>query len=143
MPSVFQFRFLVFRAFSVICKYKDFINIIMKNDFGFDAGDEENFDEFETEFSGEDFDEFDESSEDLSDVMTRTAVLSKNNMVALLCVKTATEGGAICRVDPRESRPSVQLYDDPGKALEWYQKSLSTSRQNGWQIVYDGLPLHG
>ncbi|MBK8151209.1 MAG: hypothetical protein IPK58_24135 [Acidobacteria bacterium] len=71
----------------------------------------------------------------------RTAILSKNDMIALLCVKTADQGGAICRVDPREPTPSVQLYDDPAKALEWFHKSLRTSRRNGWQLVYDGLPL--
>ncbi|HEX8288968.1 MAG TPA: hypothetical protein VF556_13280 [Pyrinomonadaceae bacterium] len=87
------------------------------------------------------FDEFDEFESE--EVQMRTAVLSKNNMYALLCVKTATEGGAICRVDPRENQPSVQLYDDPAKALEWFTKSLRTSKRNGWQVVYDGLPLQG
>jgi hypothetical protein len=114
----------------------------MNEEFDFDENDLENLEDFDPELSDEDYEDFDEDGE-LEDVMTRTAVLSKNNMVALLCVKTATEGGAICRVDPRESRPSVQLYDDPQKALEWFQKSLRTSRQNGWQVVYDGLPLQG
>ena len=107
----------------------------MNNDFDFDNEDLgfENFDG--------DFDDFDEFEAD--DVFVRTAVLSKNNMIALLCVKTATEGGAICRVDPREAQPAVQLYDDPEKAIEWFNKSLRTSRKNGWQVVYDGLPLQG
>ena len=86
-------------------------------------------------------DEFDEM--ELEDVNVRTAILSKNNMLALLCVKTASEGGAICRVDPRESRPAVQIYDDPEKAIEWFTKSLRTSKKNGWQVVYDGLPMQG
>src|ERR1044072_2633045 len=66
----------------------------------------------------------------------RTAVLKKKDLVALLCLKTANRGGAICRVDPREAQPSVQLYDDPEKAVEWYNKSLNTSKENGWQVVY-------
>lgn len=107
----------------------------MNNDFDFDNEDL-GFDEFENEF-----DEFGEFEED--EVFVRTAVLSKNNMIALLCVKTANEGGAICRVDPRESQPAVQLYDDPEKAIEWFNKSLRTSYDNGWKIVYDGLPLQG
>lgn len=114
----------------------------MNDELDFDENDLENFDEFDPELSDEDYEDFEEDG-DYEDVMTRTAVLSKNNMVALLCVKTANEGGAICRVDPRESRPSVQLYDDPEKALEWFNKSLRTSKKNGWQIVYDGLPLQG
>ncbi len=113
----------------------------MKNEFDFESEDLE-FEDFSDEL--DEFDEFDEFDEtEPSDVNVRTAVLSKNNMVALLCIKTADKGGAICRVDPREANPAVQIYDDPEKALEWFNKSLRTSKQNGWQIVYDGLPLQG
>ena len=110
----------------------------MNNDFDLDPEDLE-FEDFDKDL--EDFEDFDES--EFSEVQMRTAVLSKNNMVALLCVKTATEGGAICRVDPRETNPSVQIYDDPEKAMEWFTKSLRTSRKNGWLVVYDGFPLQG
>ena len=107
----------------------------------FDYEDEEL--DFEADDAGEfgDFDEYDEFEPE--EVQMRTAVLSKNNMYALLCVKTATEGGAICRVDPRENQPSVQVYDDPAKAMEWFMKSLRTSKNHGWLVVYDGLPLNG
>lgn len=107
----------------------------MNNDYDFD-NDDLGFEDFDG-----DFDEYEEFEAD--DVFVRTAVLSKNNMIALLCVKTANEGGAICRVDPRENQPAVQLYDDPEKAVEWFDESLRTSRQNGWRVVYDGLPLQG
>ncbi len=109
----------------------------MNEDFDFEEEEDLEFGDFDEE----DFDNFDEM--ELSEVTMRTAVLSKNNMFALLCVKTATEGGAICRVDPREANPAVQIYDDPEKALEWFTKSLRTSKKNGWQVVYDGLPLQG
>ncbi len=119
------------------------------------------FDEFdqhleEIEDELEDFElEFEELSAELeselplvqalefTDVKVRTAVLSKNEMIALLCLKTAEQGGAICRVDPRENSPAVQIYDDPGKAEEWFSKSLRSSLKNGWNVVYDGLPLKG
>ena len=109
----------------------------MSNDF-----DHEIDFEFEDDFADEleDFEEFDDEE---NEVHVRAAVLQKNNMVALLCIKSASQGAAICRVDPRESRPAVQLYDDPEKALEWFTKSLRTSRRNGWNLVYDGLPLQG
>ena len=110
----------------------------MKDEFDFDPEDLE-FEDFSQDL--EDFEDFDEL--ELDDIQMRTAVLSKNNMVALLCIKTATAGGAICRVDPREPNPSVQIYDDPQKAVEWFTKSLRTSKKNGWQVVYDGLPLQG
>ncbi|MFN2501141.1 MAG: hypothetical protein ABR530_03910 [Pyrinomonadaceae bacterium] len=95
----------------------------------------------------EDFDEglaeFDEFSDDLGDIEMRTAVMQKNDMIALLCIKTASEGAAICRVDPREDRPAVQIYDDANAAVEWFTKSLRTSKRNGWSVIYDGLPLQG
>lgn len=106
----------------------------MNEDFEFDAEDLE-LDDLELE-----------SFEPLVmslDVETQTAILSKNDMIALLCIKTAEKGGAICRIDPREDKPSVQLYDDPDNAMKWYNKSLRTSLNNGWRVVYNGLPLKG
>lgn len=97
--------------------------------------------EFE-EFLDE-LEEFDDFEEDDYKIETRTAILSKNNMIAMLCLKTAGQGGAICRIDPREERPAVQLYEDVEKAVDWFNQSLRTSRQNGWTIAYDGLPLRG
>lgn len=111
----------------------------MSNDFEFNSEDLE-FEDFSDD-PDEGLSELEEF--DLDEIHTRTAILSKNNMIALLCVKTADKGGAICRVDPREEKPSVQLYDDPDKAIEWFTKSLNTSRKNGWNVVYDGLPLQG
>lgn len=104
--------------------------------------------DFAHDFDAEDFDDFDEleafeNDDEIEPVSIRTAVLQKNDMVALLSIKTAEQGAAICRVDPREDRPAVQLYEDADAAIEWFQKSLRTSRNNGWRIVYDGLPLQG
>jgi len=103
------------------------------NDLDFDL--EDDFDQ--------DLAEFDEFEDELGNVQLRTAVMQKNNMIALLCIKTASAGAAICRVDPREERPAVQIYDDPGAAVEWFTKSLRTSKRNGWSVIYDGLPLQG
>src|SRR6188508_2947461 len=83
----------------------------------------------------------DEFDDELGNVAMRTAVMQKDNMIALLCIKTASAGAAICRVDPREDRPAVQIYDDAGAAVEWFTKSLRTSKRNGWSVIYDGLPL--
>jgi len=103
------------------------------NDLDFDL--EDDFDQ--------DLAEFDEFEDELGNVQLRTAVMQKNNMIALLCIKTASAGAAICRVDPREERPAVQIYDDAGAAVEWFTKSLRTSKRNGWSVIYDGLPLQG
>jgi hypothetical protein len=98
--------------------------------------------DFEDEFD-EELADFEDSIDEDDDVMLRTAVLQKNNMVALLCIKSANAGAAICRVDPRENFPAVQLYDDPAAALQWFTRSLRSSKKNGWNVVYDGLPLQG
>ena len=95
-------------------------------------------DEFDDELA-----EFDEFDDEFESVVVRTAVMQKDKMIALLCIKTATMGAAICRVDPREDRPAVQIYDDPNAAVEWFARSLRTSKRNGWNVVYDGLPLQG
>lgn len=120
---------------SVICSYAK--ERFMSNEFDFDA-------EFDLD---DDFDEemaeFDEFDDELGEVEMRTAVMQKNDMIALLCIKTATAGAAICRVDPREDHPAVQIYDDADAAVEWFTKSLRTSRRNGWNVIYDGLPLQG
>lgn len=109
----------------------------MSNEFDYDPDWdlEEDFDE--------DLAEFDEFDSDLDDVAVRTAVMQKNDMIALLCIKTASAGAAICRVDPREDRPAVQIYDDANAAVEWFTRSLRTSKSNGWNVIYDGLPLQG
>ena len=109
----------------------------MSNEFDFDA-DFDLEDEFDEELA-----EFDEFSDEFGDIEMRTAVMQKNDMIALLCIKTASAGAAICRVDPREDHPAVQIYDDADAAVEWFTKSLRTSRRNGWNVIYDGLPLQG
>lgn len=114
----------------------------LEADFDFDEDLEKNLVGFDDDYD-EDLAEFDEFDDDLDDVAVRTAVMQKDNMIALLCIKTATAGAAICRVDPREDRPAVQIYDDASAAVEWFTRSLRTSRKNGWNVVYDGLPLQG
>jgi hypothetical protein len=109
----------------------------MDDDFDFEDLDGSEVD-FDDEFAA--FEDFDAENDN---VMLRTAILQKENMVALLCIKSAPVGAAICRVDPREHLPAVQLYDDPRAALHWFTRSLRTSKTNGWSIVYDGLPLQG
>lgn len=109
----------------------------MDSEFDFD-GDFELDDMFDEELA-----ELEDSIDEDESITLRTAVLQKNDMVALLCIKRANAGAAICRVDPREALPAVQVYDDPEAALQWFTRSLRSSKKNGWNVVYDGLPLQG
>lgn len=103
-------------------------------DEAFDFGDDDGVD---------DIADLEDSIDEAADVTLRTAILQKNHMTALLCIKSASAGAAICRVDPRETFPAVQLYEDRDAAMLWFSRSLSSSRKNGWNVVYDGLPLRG
>jgi len=88
-------------------------------------------------------DEQDEEDDDDEPVDVRTVLMMKNEMVALLGLKTSARGGLIIRVDPRESRPAAQTYDDATQALKWFNRSLASSKRNGWDVLYDGEPLYG
>ncbi len=94
------------------------------------------------EFAGESDDDDDDDDDDET-LHVRTAVLAKNELLALLSLKVTTRGCLIVRVDPRQSLPAAQTYEDAGAAAHWFRRSLATSRRNGWQIVYDGTPLVG
>lgn len=107
-----------------------------QNEFFDDViGDELDMDDAEWE-AGQD----DEEDEEIE---VRTVVMSKNDMLALLGLKKSTQGGLIVRVDPREEKPAAQVYEDATSATRWFNKSVATSRKNGWTIVYDGTPLFG
>jgi hypothetical protein len=110
-----------------------------ENDFFDDMIDEEIDDESE---SVDDF-EFMELDDDERYSTLRTVLLVKNEMVAVLGLKTSAESGMITRADPRQEMPSAQAYNDPEAAARWFNRSLATSKKNGWSVIYDGQPLLG
>lgn len=87
--------------------------------------------------------EEDDDADDDGSTVVRTAVLQKNDMLALLSLKAAPDGGQLVRYDPRQSLPSLRRYESEEEARRWYARSLATSRKNGWSVVYDGAPLIG
>ncbi|MDQ5838815.1 MAG: hypothetical protein M3379_18720 [Acidobacteriota bacterium] len=106
-----------------------------------DVDDEREAEEAEYADEAEEFD--DEEEEDDDSTVVRTAVLRKNDMLALLSLKAGDSGGQIVRFDPREPLPSMQRYESETEARKWFTRSLDTSRRNGWSVVYDGEPLIG
>lgn len=96
----------------------------------------------EEEYESDEEDD-DEDGEDDGTTVVRTAVLQKNDMLALLSLKAAPDGGQLVRYDPRQSLPSLRRYESEEEARRWYARSLATSRKNGWSVVYDGAPLIG
>ena len=118
--------------------HNDFFDEMIDVDDEAEAVGEDEFLEEDEEFDDED----DEEMEDDSAVV-RTAVLRKNDMLALLSLKAAPDGGQLVRYDPRQSLPSLRRYESEEEARKWYARSLATSRKNGWSVVYDGAPLVG
>lgn len=113
-----------------------------QNDFFDDMiGDELETDDAGWELEQEGEDEDDEDDDEPAEV--RTVVMAKNEMLALLGLKKSARGGLIVRVDPREEKPAAQVYEDAGAATKWFNRSIATSRKNGWDIIYDGTPLFG
>ena len=106
-----------------------------------DVDDEGEREEFLADDEG--FEDDEDEDEDDESTVVRTAVLKKNDMLALLSLKASPDGGQIVRLDPRETLPSMQSYETEEEALKWFRRSLATSRRNGWAVVYDGAPLVG
>jgi hypothetical protein len=113
-----------------------------QNDFFDDLIDDEAEADETNALFGSDEDDTDEDDED-EFAEVRTAVMSKNGMIALLSLKTTPTGAQIVRLDPRESSPTAQRYDDSDAAALWFRRSLATSKKNGWSVAYDGEPLFG
>lgn len=112
-----------------------------QNDFFEDLIDVDGEPETDEFTSFDDDDEEDAEDEEPFDL--RTVVLTKNNMIALLSLKTSASGAQIVRIDPRHALPTAQSYDDADAAAEWFKRSIATSRKNGWSVAYDGSPLFG
>ena len=117
--------------------HNDFFDDIINVD------DEQEAQEAEYTDEAEEFDDGEDEEDDDGSTVVRTAVLKKNDMLALLSLKAGDAGGQIIRFDPRESLPAVQSYESEAEARKWFARSLATSRRNGWAVVYDGVPLLG
>jgi hypothetical protein len=126
---------------------RDFSTDEWADELELEATDHEAGDEDEAEDFGLDDDDDEAADDDYDDdgdpAEVRTALLLKRDMMALLSVKTGEAGGLLVRVDPRQNAPAAQTYETADTALHWFRRSLSTSRRNGWEIVYDGPPLFG
>ncbi len=114
------------------------------NDFFDDVVDDEAVNDEDDSEMGDEYDEDDEDDEDDDEfAAVRTAVMAKNEMIALISLKTSPRGGIIVRVDPRQALPAAQTYEDADAATRWFRRSLATSKRNGWLVVYDGTPSFG
>lgn len=77
------------------------------------------------------------------DYEAETVIFHKNGVICLLAYGFEFGNGAIIRIDPREPRPTIQLYDDLELLRKWFRKSIETSIKNGWKIGHQGEPNWG
>ncbi|MBX5478919.1 MAG: hypothetical protein IRZ19_07545 [Pyrinomonas methylaliphatogenes] len=73
---------------------------------------------------------------------TRTVIMAKNDMLALITMVKSEKGASITTLDPRRGHPLVKNYE-PWAVVEEFRKVLRLSEENGWRVVYDGEPLWG
>lgn len=115
---------------------KDFFDEFISDEPEID--DSEANDEFEDDIEVDDDTQADDIEVDL-----RTVLLVKSEMIALLGLRQSTEAATIVRIDPRQPLPSSQQYDDAAAAVKWFNRSLATSKRNGWEVIFDGRPMYG
>lgn len=73
---------------------------------------------------------------------TRTLLMKKNEMLALIGMMKSDQEATITTIDPRQERPLVKTYE-PWIVAGEFKKVLRLSQRNGWHVVYDGEPLKG
>ena len=73
---------------------------------------------------------------------SRTIVMAKSDMLALIGMVKTDQEASITTIDPRREQPLVKTYE-PWLVSEELKKVLRLSLQNGWHVVYDGTPLWG
>lgn len=72
----------------------------------------------------------------------RTAIMSKNELLALVGMVSSDEGASITTIDPRRDHPMVKTYE-PWLVTDEFKKVLRLSLKNGWSVIYEGQPLWG
>ena len=82
--------------------------------------------------------------EEAQQINFRAVILVKNEILALVGMATTPEGARVARFDPRAEPPvSLGPLEDRPKVAYAFQRSVQTSKTNGWTVVYDGPPLVG
>ncbi|MBL8168567.1 MAG: hypothetical protein JNJ50_10455 [Acidobacteria bacterium] len=85
--------------------------------------------------------------------MTHLTILTKNGIFSFLGLVRAqmvvdADGNnkpvtGVIKHDPREGQPFLKQFDTSNEAIRNYQEAISTSIERGWNVVYQGIPLHG
>lgn len=76
--------------------------------------------------------------------MTRTILVQKGSVIALLGIMTDDDSAVVCHFDPRHD-PHIYLkrfLDHDAAELEFHG-AYRTTTERGWTPIYDGRPQWG
>lgn len=67
------------------------------------------------------------------------AIFEKDGVFATLALTATPQGIVFGRIDPRQNpERSQSIYYDAAAAQKWFDKSVVTTKKNGWKQVYFG-----
>lgn len=79
----------------------------------------------------------------MEEVQTDIALFCRGELLAILALAVTDNGGAIMRLDPRNEKPEVALFDNYFSAVASFDNSIETSIKRGWTCFHKGKPNYG
>ena len=76
-------------------------------------------------------------------MQTRTTLLVKDDMIAIIAVLLGGSCGMLAHRDPRDAEVVFSHQDSPEIAMVNYRNGAASSRVNGWKVFYEGPPNFG
>lgn len=80
---------------------------------------------------------------EINELTIRTAIMSKDELLGIIGLAVAEQFAQVGRFDPRTGEPHTSRWDNHKEARRGFRNMLATSRENGWDVLYDGPPLIG
>lgn len=80
---------------------------------------------------------------ELTELSIRTAILAKDELLGIIGLAVAEQFAQVGRFDPRTGEPHTSRWDSGREARRGFRNMLESSRENGWDVLYDGPPLLG
>ncbi|HEY0543814.1 MAG TPA: hypothetical protein VGC91_00320 [Pyrinomonadaceae bacterium] len=80
---------------------------------------------------------------ELTELSIRTAIMSKDELLGIIGLAVAEQFAQVGRFDPRTGEPHTSRWNSRREARRGFRNMLEASRENGWDVLYDGPPLVG
>lgn len=80
---------------------------------------------------------------EFTELTIRTAIMLKDDLLGIIGLAVSPEFAQVGRFDPRTGEPHTSRWEDHRRARKGFRNMLRSSRENGWEMIYDGPPLIG